>query len=79
MTNVTYKYAPVLMAIQHIRNVGYDVDFNLEENWLVCGGNSYAIDDFEIEQVYRYEGDSNPSDEATVYGIASKDRLKRVL
>lgn len=52
MTNVTYKYAPVLMEIQHIRTVGYDVDINLEENWLVCGDNSYVIDDFEIEQIF---------------------------
>ena len=79
MTNVTYKYATVLVAIQNLRNEGYNVDFNLEENCLICGDNKYTIDDFEIEQVYRYEGESNPSDEATVYGIASKDVLKGIL
>ena len=79
MTNVTYKYATVLVAIQNLRNEGYNVDFNLEENCLICGDNKYTIDDFEIEQVYRYEGESNPSDEATVYGIASKDGLKGIL
>jgi hypothetical protein len=77
--NVTYKYATVLVAIQNLRNEGYNVDFNLEENCLICGDNKYTIDDFEIEQVYRYEGESNPSDEATVYGIASKDGLKGIL
>ena len=79
MTNVTYKYATVLVAIQNLRNEGYNVDFNLEENCLICGANKYTVDDFEIEQVYRYEGESNPSDEATVYGIASKDGLKGIL
>ena len=79
MTNVTYKYATVLVAIQNLRNEGYNVDFNLEENCLICGDNKYTIDDFEIEQVYRYEGESNPSDEATVYGIVSKDGLKGIL
>jgi biotin operon repressor len=37
MTNVTYKYATVLVAIQNLRNEGYNVDFNLEENCLICG------------------------------------------
>ncbi len=60
MTNVTYKYATVLVAIQNLRNEGYNVDFNLEENCLICGANKYTVDDFEIEQVYRYEGESNP-------------------
>jgi hypothetical protein len=39
MTNVTYKYATVLVAIQNLRNEGYNVDFNLEENCLICGNN----------------------------------------
>jgi hypothetical protein len=55
MTNVTYKYATVLVAIQNLRNEGYNVDFNLEENCLICGSNKYTVDEFEIEQVYRYE------------------------
>ena len=46
MTNVTYKYATVLVAIQNLRNEGYNVDFNLEENCLICGDNKYTIDDF---------------------------------
>lgn len=79
MSNVTYKYATVLVAIENLRSEGYNVDFNLEENCLICGINKYTVDDFEIEQVYRYEGDSNPSDQATVYGIASKDGLKGIL
>lgn len=79
MANLKYKYATVLEAIQNLRNEGYEVDFNLEENCLTCSGNSYTVNDFEIEQVYRYEGETNPSDEATVYGIASKDGLKGIL
>lgn len=79
MTHVEYKYAPVLVALQNLKEEGYTVDFNLDENCLICAGTPYYVDDFEIEQVYRYEGESNPSDEATVYGIASKDGLKGIL
>jgi hypothetical protein len=36
-------------------------------------------DEFEIVDVYRYEGNSDPGDEATVYAIQSKEGLKGVL
>ena len=51
----------------------------MEENCIICGSNKYDVEDFEIVQVYRYEGDSNPSDESTVYGIQSKDGTKGIL
>lgn len=79
MTNAIYKYDTVLVAIKNLRNEHYNMDFNLEENCLICGVNKYSIDEFEIEQVYRYDGETNPSDEATVYGISSKDGLKGIL
>lgn len=34
---------------------------------------------FDIVEVYRYEGNTDPSDEATVYAIESKTGLKGVL
>lgn len=79
MTPIQYKYAAPTVAIQNLRNEGFTVDFNLEENCLICGLDKYDVDDFEIVQVYRYEGDSNPSDESTVYGIRSKDGVKGIL
>jgi hypothetical protein len=30
-------------------------------------------------EIYRYEGDTDPADEATVYGIASKSGIKGIL
>jgi hypothetical protein len=36
-------------------------------------------EDFEIVEFYRFEGDSNPGDEETVYAIQSKDGVKGVL
>jgi len=37
------------------------------------------VDDFEIVDVYRYEGDSDPADEAVVYAIESKTGVKGIL
>lgn len=79
MSHIQYKYASSSVAIDNLRKEGFNVDFNLEENCIICGSDKYDVEDFEIVQVYRYEGDSNPSDESTVYGIQSKDGTKGIL
>ncbi|MBU7570569.1 MAG: hypothetical protein KAF41_07970, partial [Flavobacterium sp.] len=74
-----YKYATVLEAIKQLRDAGFMVDFNIEGNFLTANSSNDHIDDFEIVEVYRYEGDSNPDEESTVYGIESKDGVKGIL
>jgi hypothetical protein len=74
-----YHYATVTEAINELRKLGYTLDFNLEENCLVCEGSKFSADEFEIKEVYRYEGDSDPADEATVYGIESTTGKKGIL
>ena len=72
-------YASVLEAINQLRAQGFVIDFNLDENCLVCGLDKYEIDDLEIVDIYRYEGDSDPSEEAAVYAIESKHGVKGIL
>lgn len=72
-------YATVSEALEQLKKQGFVTDFNLEENCLVCNTAKYDPDDFEIVDVYRYEGDSDPGDEATVYAIQSSDGTKGVL
>ena len=74
-----YHYATVTEAINELRQKGYTLDFNLEENCLACKDGKFNEDQFEIREVYRYEGDSDPGDEATVYGIESHDGKKGIL
>ena len=74
-----YHYETVTEAIEELRQQGYTFDFNLEENCIVCDTDKFKADEFDIVEVYRYEGDSDPADEATVYGIQSKSGLKGVL
>ena len=76
---VKYKYATVLEAIKQLRDAGFMVDFNISGNALTINDALYDCADFEISEVYRYEGDSNPDEEATVYGIESKDGVKGIL
>ena len=72
-------YATVSEAIAELRKKGFTLDFNLEENCLVCHPDKFKVDEFEIVDVYRYEGNSDPADEATVYAIESKSGIKGIL
>jgi len=78
MTHKTH-YETVSNAIEELRKQGYTLDFNLENNALVCNGEKYNPNDFKIDDVYRYEGNSDPGDEAAVYAIRSSNGLKGIL
>ena len=73
------SYDTVSEAVNGLKKRGYDLDFNLEKNCLICHGNKFNVNDFEIVEVYRFEGDSDPSDEAVVYAIRSANGMKGVL
>ncbi|CAM3596165.1 hypothetical protein FSS13T_16720 [Flavobacterium saliperosum S13] len=65
----TYNYASVSKALQELKELGFVFDFNINDSEFKSNPH-----DFEIVHIYRYEGDSNPDDEATVYGIRSKSK-----
>lgn len=73
MDRQMYHYATVSKALQELAAKGYTTDFNLEEDRIKAN-----FKDFEIMEIYRYEGESDPGDEATVYGIKSVDGQKGV-
>jgi hypothetical protein len=72
-------YDTVSEAVNGLKGRGFDVDFNLLENCLVCHSDKFDVDDFEIVEVYRFEGNTDPSDEAIVYAIESVNGMKGIL
>jgi cytochrome c peroxidase len=72
-------YATVTEALEALRKQGFTIDFNLEENCLSCHLGKFEASDFEIVDVYRYEGNSDPADEASVYALRSKTGHQGVL
>ena len=77
-----YQYDTVVEAINGLKERGYTLDFNLAFDNLVCVQNNTCLNpaEFEITEVHRFEGDTNPSDEDVVYAITSKDgNMKGVL
>lgn len=66
-------YGTLSQAINGLKQEGYTLDFNLEKDFLKCTKNtaSLSADDFEIDAVFRYEGESDPDDESVLYAISS--------
>jgi hypothetical protein len=74
-----FHYATVSEAIEQLKQQGFILDFNLAENQLKAGEHAYPADEFEIVDLYRYEGPSDPADEATVYALANAMGIKGIL
>jgi hypothetical protein len=74
-----FTYDTVSAAVNGLKKRGYTMDFNLEDNCLVCQENKFNVDDFEIVEFYRFEGESDPADEAVVYAIEGGKGQKGVL
>ena len=69
------NYDTVSMALNSLKERGYKKDFNIAFDKIICNETQEYLNpsEFEITEVYRFEGESNPSDEAVVYAIESKD------
>jgi hypothetical protein len=74
-----FSYDTVTEAVKGLRQRGYTIDFNLETDRIVCPEGTLSPSDFAITDFYRFEGDSDPADEAIVYAIESKDGRKGLL
>jgi hypothetical protein len=69
------SYDTVTEALQDLKTKGYNVDFNIAFDKIICSNNKICLNpnEFEIVEVFRFEGDTNPDDEDVVYAIESKD------
>lgn len=69
------NYDTVSSTLNSLKERGYTKDFNIAFDKLICNETSESLDphEFEITEVYRFEGESNPSDEAVVYAVESKE------
>jgi hypothetical protein len=76
-----YTYDTVVEAVRGLKQRGYSIDFNLEPGRLVCHQTPLSLSpaDFEITEFYRFEGNSDPDDEAVVYAIESANGQKGLL
>jgi len=68
------SYDTVTEALKGLKAKGFNTDFNIAFDKLICSKNQVTLNpnDFEIVEFYRFEGETNPSDEEVVYAIESK-------
>ena len=69
-------------TMEVLRKEGYTEDFNLQQNCLECRDGQFKLftDDFKVDNYYRFEGASNPSDASILYAISSdKHHIKGLL
>ena len=69
------NYDTVSTALNSLKERGFTRDFNIAFDKIICSDTNESLDphEFEITEVYRFEGESNPSDEAVVYTVESLD------
>jgi hypothetical protein len=75
-------YRTMLDALNDLKSRGYTLDFNLAKDSLHSSTHDITLhpDDFEITEMYRFEGPSDPGDNSIVYGITSpKHGIKGVM
>ena len=69
--------APITVteAVAYLNEQGYTDDVNLEGTNIVSGRTniSYALSNVIVDYTFRFEGDSDPSDEAIVLGLRYPD------
>ncbi len=76
------SYDTLSQAVNALRRRGYTDDLSLKDHCVVCGGKKTELhpEDFHIDEFHRFEGDSDPADEAIVYAIsAPKHGIRGVL
>jgi len=74
-------YESLADALADLRKRGYDSDFETETMGLYCGDLDMRLDpeDFHVTEIYRFEGNSNPGDNAVLYAISSSFGIKGTL
>lgn len=68
-------------AINTLKQEGYQYDFNLADDCLECAdlGTNFQPDHFNVDEVFRFEGASNPDDSSILYAISTEDGVKGIL
>lgn len=75
-------YETLSEAINDLVKKGYTMNFNLNEDCLFCADNELKIhpEEFEIDEIHRFEGMTDPGDSNILYAISSHNhQLKGLL
>jgi hypothetical protein len=74
-----FKYDTTTEAVMKLREIGFTENYSISEGYISNGTEKFDVDDVRILFTSRYEGDSDPADETTVYGLETKHGTKGIL
>lgn len=75
-------YGTLSQAINKLKlEEGYEYDFNLLDDQIEIKSEkeTFGVEDFTVDKVLRFEGPSNPDDNAILYAITTEGGKKGVL
>jgi len=75
------NYETMLEAVEALRQRGYTYDYNYQNACLYCDliSEKFEAKDLKITEYYRFEGMSDPEDNAVVYAIESTQGHKGIM
>lgn len=76
-----HSYDTLTEAINALREQGFNQDYNLKHDRLHCQPADVELHpaDFDVTNVYRFEGMTDPADSAVLYAIEAKNGNKGML
>lgn len=80
--NLKESYGTLSETINGLSKLGYTHDFNIQDDCVVCQQTNTVLSpvDFQIDKVYRFEGDADPDYQSILYAISSiKFDIKGIL
>jgi quercetin dioxygenase-like cupin family protein len=71
--NLDQDFGTLSETINRLVKLGYTHDFNIMDECILCHKENITLspDDFQIDHVYRFEGDSDPEYQSILYAISS--------
>lgn len=75
------SYDTLLEVINDLQTKGYTYDFNLKTHCWECISINLQLkrEEFEVHEIFSFEGMSNPDDNSILYAISSKEGIKGLL
>ena len=67
------SYDTLTEGLQQLRLQGYTADFHLRPDCLYCAAHDLKLppEGFQVDKLFRFEGNSDPADQAILYAITA--------
>lgn len=77
--NLQESYGTLSETINGLSKFGYTHEFNIQDDCVVCQQTNTVLSpvDFQIDKVYRFEGDVDPDYQSILHAISSSSSISK--